>query len=69
MAGITIEFDRDACIGCGSCESACPGNWEMDDSKGELKAKPKKTQLPEIGCNREAEEICPVDAIKVIAKD
>ncbi|MBW6451508.1 MAG: ferredoxin [DPANN group archaeon] len=61
-----IEFDKDACIGCGSCNAVCPDNWVMDESGSEVKAKPIKTKLSEVGCNSDAADTCPVDAIKVI---
>ena len=57
-----IKFDKEACIGCGSCASVC-NNWIMDGDK----AKPKKTIIPEkeLKSNKEAEDICPVGAIKI----
>lgn len=63
-----IKFDKDVCIGCGACTAECPENWEMDDSGGAYKAKPKKLKLEteeEIAKNKAAAEICPVQAIKV----
>lgn len=56
-----ITQDREKCIGCGSCAAVCD-NWEMRDDG---KAYPKKTEVEEVGCNKEAEEICPVGCIKV----
>ena len=64
VAKIKIIFDKEACIGCGACTSVCPENWDMKDGK----AKPKKTELKEIGCNQEAADICPVQCIKVVKK-
>ena len=55
-----IEVDKDSCIGCGSCTSVCD-NFEI---KGD-KAYPKKDIVDEIGCNKDAEEICPISAIKI----
>jgi len=57
-----ILHDREKCIGCGTCVALCPENWEFDD---EGKVKPKKTEIDEIGCNKEAKESCPVEAIKI----
>jgi len=57
-----IEFDKEKCLGCGACTQC--DNWELKDGK----ASPKKTELGDIGCNKEAEEICPVKAIKIIEK-
>ena len=55
-----IELDKEKCLGCGACTQC--NNWELKDGK----ASPKKTELDDIGCNREAEEICPVKAIRII---
>jgi len=56
-----IEFDEEKCLGCGACTQC--NNWKLGDDG---KAYPQKTELDEIGRNKEVEEICPVDAIKVI---
>lgn len=56
-----IEQDLDTCIGCGACVGVCSDNWEMDGDK----AKPIKVEVEEIGCNKEAEDICPVSCIKI----
>jgi ferredoxin len=56
-----IMQDRGKCIGCGACVSVCPDNWVMDGDK----SKPKKTQLKELGCNKEAADSCPVNCITI----
>jgi ferredoxin len=56
-----IEFYKEKCLGCGACTQC--NNWELGKDR---KASPKKTELDDVGCNREAEEICPVKAIKII---
>lgn len=56
-----IIQDHGACIGCGACAAVCPDNWQMQGDK----AKPKKTQVSEIGCNKEAADSCPVQCIKI----
>jgi len=56
-----ISVDKNKCIGCGACTSC--DNFEMDS---EGKAKPKQATVNEEGCNKEAADICPVGAIKVI---
>ena len=55
-----ITVDKDACIGCAACVSC--DNFEIGDDG---KAHAKNETVEEIGCNKEAEEVCPVDAIKV----
>lgn len=55
--------DKDACIGCGLCESTCPEVFEMEDSVAVVKADPVPPQA-EKTC-LEAAENCPVAAITV----
>ena len=62
MAKYRIEHKRDECMGCGACVSVCPDNWVMEGGK----AKPKKVELDEIGCNQEAANVCPVQIIKIV---
>ncbi len=59
---LIIKFDKEACISCSACTSVCD-NWIMDGGK----VKPKKTTIleKELKSNKEAEDICPLDAIKV----
>lgn len=59
MTKYKIEV-TDECIGCGACVAQCD-NFEMDDSK----AKPKKAEVSEIGCNQDAADACPVSAINI----
>jgi ferredoxin len=58
---VKIKQDREKCIGCGACVSVCPSNWEFDGPK----AKPKKTEVDDLGCNKEAADICPVNCITI----
>ncbi|MGM0439417.1 MAG: ferredoxin [Patescibacteria group bacterium] len=66
-----IIFDRENCIGCGSCIAACPDNWEMgDDGKANLKNSEeedgkKVLEIDEEGCNGQARDLCPVQVIKI----
>ena len=56
-----VTVDKDTCTGCGVCEGTCD-NFKMgDDGKAEV----VKAEVEEAGCNKDAEEACPVDAIKV----
>lgn len=61
-----IKHDVKACIGCGACVSACPSNWEMIDTPDGQKSRAKKDVVKELGCNKEAEEVCPVQCIKIV---
>jgi ferredoxin len=56
-----ITVDDKECIGCGACEAQCPEGFEVKDGK----AKPKKDKPNELGCIKEAADICPVKAIKI----
>lgn len=59
--GYRIEFDKEECRGCGACTTC--DNWDMDDDG---KAYPIKRELPEIGCNKDAADICPAEIIKIV---
>lgn len=56
--------DKDTCISCGLCPSICPDIFEMDDDG---KAVGKDIEIPDdiVDSAKEAEESCPVSAIKV----
>jgi ferredoxin len=56
-----ITQTAEDCIGCGACTSVCD-NWELG-SDG--KAHPRATEVDEIGCNKEAADVCPVGCIHV----
>lgn len=59
-----ITVDRNECIGCGACEAQCPEEFELEQGS-EVKAKLKKTKVDELGCIKEAADVCPVNAIKI----
>jgi ferredoxin len=54
-----IIVDKEKCIGCGACVSLYPKSFKMVDGK----AKPIKTNVKEITCEKEAADSCPVGAI------
>jgi len=56
-----ILIDRDKCIGCGACVVICPCSFDLEDGK----AFPIKPEVEKLTCEKEAEMICPVDAITV----
>jgi ferredoxin len=60
MAKYKITLNRDECIGCGACTNF--ENYELDD---ENKAIIKNSEVENIGTNKEAEDICPVDTINI----
>ncbi len=55
-----ISVDKEKCIGCGAC-TMCD-NFELGD---DAKAVAKQAQVEELGCNQEAKDNCPVEAIIV----
>jgi ferredoxin len=59
------NVDKDTCIGCGLCPSICPEVFSMDDEDGKAKAINAEVPEAEQDSSKEAEESCPVDAIKV----
>jgi len=58
---VKIEQKHEDCIGCGACTAVCD-NWEM---RSDGKAYPKVTEVEEVGCNKEASDVCPVGCIKI----
>lgn len=66
-----ITLDIEKCIGCGSCQVACPDVFDIgDDVKAHLRGGQNKGEQTEeleidnVECVSEAVEICPVQAIK-----
>jgi ferredoxin len=59
-----IKQDYNACIGCGACTSVCPENWKFSGEK----PKPIKTEVKEVGCNKQAADVCPVQCIVIEEK-
>ena len=58
-----IIFEREKCIGCGSCENVCPKYWKVsEDGKADFLG---PGELDEVDCNQEAVDSCPVQCIKV----
>lgn len=56
--------DQDTCIGCGLCPSICPEVFELgDDSKAHAVVDEVPSGAEDTAV--EAQESCPVDAIKV----
>ena len=53
-----ISVDKEKCIGCGACAAVCD-NFELKEGK----AYAKKAEVEELGCNKDAADGCPVEAI------
>lgn len=66
MEGIRMNafVDRDACIGCGICESVCPEVFQMDN-EGKAKVIVGEISAQAQACTNEAAGSCPVAAISV----
>lgn len=58
---MTVDLDRESCIGCGACADLCPEVFEMDE-KGR-KARVIIFEAAGQSCIQEAIEICPVQCI------
>lgn len=79
MPRFIIEFNREGCIGAGSCEAACPKFWKLTDGiKADLldgkKNEDNTVQTREIDekdlkCNLEAAQACPVNVIHIKNKE
>ncbi|MFW5945793.1 MAG: ferredoxin [Candidatus Natronoplasma sp.] len=69
---VTVIINQDTCIACGQCYAICPDVFQ-DDGTGtaELVERFQGEEVfkgdisSDIGCTTDAEEACPVDAIKV----
>ncbi len=55
-----VKIDTETCIGCGACVAACEDVFELKD--GKAVAKQAETDKE---CEKEAADICPVEAIKI----
>lgn len=64
MKKYKINQKHGECISCGACVSACPQNWQMGKD-GKAKFKKEIIAEKEYECNKEAEDICPVNIIKI----
>ncbi|MEA3248294.1 MAG: ferredoxin [Nanoarchaeota archaeon] len=56
-----IIVDQEKCIGCGACASTCEGSFGMKEGK----AFAVKSEVEGLTCEKDAESVCPVDAISV----
>ena len=56
-----VSVDKNTCIGCSLCSDICPETFAMEG----MKAYPIRPVVDKIVKEKEAEEMCPADAIKV----
>jgi len=70
----TVTHYRNKCIGCGMCAMIAPQNWKMSEEDGlaTLEGAEDKGQFwvgkisaEDLDVNKDAEEACPVDIIKI----
>jgi ferredoxin len=57
--------DPDICTGCGLCADTCPDIFELDEDEGVAFVSGEKVPEDSKECVKQAEEECPVSAIKV----
>jgi len=65
MAKYKISVDQSICIGCGACTATCPATFEMQDTASGQKSKVIKPDADEMGCAKDAAEVCPVSCIHI----
>ena len=63
MVKYTVEVDKETCIGCSACIQC--NNFVMDETENIAAPVKKEISEEEYPENKEAQEICPVDAIKI----
>lgn len=59
--------DREKCIGCGMCEETCPEVYKLGDD-GIAYVLVQSPGHEQYDCAQEGCEICPVDAIDIVAE-
>ncbi len=68
-----IIYEKEGCIGCGSCASVCPKHFEIgDDGKSNLKnskinpdTKNYEVEIDKEDCSKDASSVCPVEIIHI----
>lgn len=60
---MSVNVNRDDCIGCGVCAQICPDVFELDEDAGKAKViRPDGAE-----CAQEAADSCPVGCISIEA--
>lgn len=69
-----IIHQRKKCIGCGACAAVCPEFFEISEKDGLATLKNSRKvekvfelKIDEVGCIKDAAEMCPVEIIKIKA--
>jgi ferredoxin len=75
MVFMKITHNPKKCINCGNCVSLCPDLFKVDNDnikliKGELNSKTGnfERKIEKVDCAKDAAEICPVGAIKILSE-
>jgi len=79
MTKYKIEFDREICIGAIACNAVAENIWprakdgKVDLAGGTYNEESKKWELiideKDLDINKDAADVCPVEAIKIIKID
>ena len=77
MVKLKVEHYREDCIACGACAAIAPEQWFMDEDtlstcKGAVKVGghfEKEISEDEKEAHKEAQDVCPVQIIKVVEEE
>lgn len=64
MAKYKIKV-TDECIGCRACISEAEENFKFNEETNKAEVKKEEISEKELQLNKNAEEVCPVEAIKI----
>ena len=59
-----IEYDREGCIGAGSCAAVAKNNWFIDED-GKATVRKRTISKAELQDNLDAARACPVNVIHI----
>lgn len=62
---LSVEIDRDLCIGSGDCKRLAPGTFDLDHKEIVVLLDPAATDADTLAA---AERSCPTGAIRVVAR-
>ena len=74
MKQYKVEYDREGCIGVGSCVAAAPKVWDLDDEnkavfkidfEGDEKLQSAIITQDQLEAVKESAIVCPVQVIKI----